>query len=155
MLEYNSNYSETTGGLSFFSKDKATNFNNDIANTDFFKSSKYKVKLLGSTVAKGNNGILKNCENCPPLKYLSNFWRSLEVPLINCKVESKLRWMKHCVLSELGNGNDNDNLDSNKIIFTIKDKKLYVSVANLSAKDNPKSSKLLSKGSERLVYWNE
>ena len=77
------------------------------------------------------------------------------MPLINCKVESKLRWMKHCVLSELGNGNDNDNLDSNKIIFTIKDNKLYVSVVNLSAKDNPKSSKLLSKRSERLVYWNE
>ena len=59
-----------------------------------------------------------------PLKHLSNFWISLEMPLINCKVELKLKWTKYCVLSAAGadvNGNDNDN-----IIFTIKDTKLYL-----------------------------
>ena len=49
----------------------------------------------------------------------------------------------------------NDNNDGNNIIFTIKDTELYVPVLTLSARDNQKSSKLLSKGSERLVYWNE
>ena len=49
----------------------------------------------------------------------------------------------------------NDNNDGNNIIFTIKDTELYVPVVTLSARDNQKSSKLLSKGSERLVYWNE
>ena len=49
----------------------------------------------------------------------------------------------------------NDNNDDNNIIFTIKDTELYVPVVTLSARDNQKSSKLLSKGSERLVYWNE
>ena len=53
------------------------------------------------------------------LKYLHNFWRSLEVPLINCKVELKLKWVKYCVLSEAGADNVND---SSNIIFTIKDK---------------------------------
>ena len=60
----------------------------------------------------------------PPRLGLSNLWRSLEMPLINCKVELKLKWTKYCVLSAAGadvNGNDNDN-----IIFTIKDTKLYV-----------------------------
>ena len=61
--------------------------------------------------------------------------------------------MKHCVLSLLGN--DNDNADSNNIIFTIKDTKLYVPVITLSAKDYQKLSRLLSKGLERPLFWND
>ena len=60
LIEYSSNYSETTESLWFYSKDKATNFNTDIENTDDFKSFKYKAKLIGNTVAEGANGIL-NC----------------------------------------------------------------------------------------------
>ena len=75
------------------------------------------------------------------------------MPLINWKVELKLKWTKYCVLS--GAGGDNANASSNNIIFTIKDTKLYVSVVTLSGKDNQKLSKLLSKGFERSVYWNE
>ena len=71
------------------------------------------------------------------------------MPLINCKVELKLIWTKHCVLSAAGNNDDNN------IVFTIKDTKLYVPVVTLSARDNQKLSKLLSKGFERSVYWNE
>ena len=52
-------------------------------------------------------------------------------------------------------GNDNTNANYNNIVFTIKDTKLYVAVVTLSAKDNKKLSKLLSKGFERSVYWNE
>ena len=73
--------------------------------------------------------------------------------LINCRVKLKLRWTKHCVLSVLVNENNNANVDSNNTIFAIKDTKLYVPVVSLSAKDNQKLSKLLSKGFERLVYW--
>ena len=75
--------------------------------------------------------------------------------LIHCKVELKLRWMKHCVLSVLDNENYNANVDSNNIIFTIKDTKLYIPVVTLSVKDNQKLSKLLSKGFEKSVYWDE
>ena len=50
---------------------------------------------------------------------------------------------------------DNNNAISNNIIFTIKDTKLYVPIATLSAKDNQKPSKLLSEGFERSVYWNK
>ena len=72
-----------------------------------------------------------------PLKYSTNSWRSLEMPLINCKVELKFRWTKHCVLSVSGT----EMLmlfHDNNIIFTIKDTKLYVPVVTLSAKDNQK-----------------
>ena len=100
------------------------------------------------------NGILRNATTVVPLKCLSNFWRSLEMPLINCKVELKLKWAKYCLLSAAGSDNVN-NIDSNNIIFTIKDTKFYVPVVTLSARDNQKLSKLLSKGFERSVYWNE
>ena len=65
-----------------------------------------------------------------PLKYLSNFWRSLEIPLINCKVELKLKWKRYYVLSAAGADNNNDNNKANNIIFAMKDTKLYVHVLN-------------------------
>ena len=75
---------------------------------------------------------------------------------INCKVESKLKWANYCILSATGNDNNiNENANANNIIFTIKDTKLYVPVVTLSAKDNQKLSKLVSKGFERSFYWNE
>ena len=61
-----------------------------ILQTNNFKSFKYKAKLLGNTVAQpapnAANRMLRNATIVVPLKYLSNFWRSLEMPLINCKV---------------------------------------------------------------------
>ena len=119
------------------------------------------AKLLGNTVAQpapnAVDGILENAAIAVPLKYQSNFWRSLEIPLINCEVELKLRWTKHCALSVLDVANDDndDGANSNNIIFAIKDTELYVPGFTLLAKDNQKLLKLLSKGFERLVYWNE
>ena len=77
------------------------------------------------------------------------------MPLINCKVELKLRWTKYCVLAIVGTDNVSGNDDNNNIIFTIKYTKLYVPVVTLSARDNQKLSELLSKGSERSLYSNE
>ena len=87
LAEYNSNYSETTEILWFYSKDEAISFK-----PDNFKSFTYNAKLLGNTAAQplpnAGNGLLKNATVL--LKYLSNFLRSLEMPLINCKVELNL-----------------------------------------------------------------
>ena len=79
------------------------------------------------------------------------------MPLISGRVELKLRWKKHRVLSALGlvNADNEDSANSDKVIFTTKDTKLYVSVFTLSAKDNQKLSKLLREESERSVCWNE
>ena len=101
MLKSNSsNYYETTGSLWFYSKDEATDFNPDIINDNNFKSFKYKAKLLGKTEAQPNpnnvHGILKIETLAVPLKYLSNFWRSLEMPWIHCKVE--LNWKVLCFI---------------------------------------------------------
>ena len=102
LIGYCSNYSETTGGLWFYSKDEVTDFYADIANDNNFKSFKYKYKLLGNTQ--------------------SNF----QMPLINCMVELKHKCTKYCVLSAAGVDNVNGIDDDNNIVFTIKDTKLYV-----------------------------
>ena len=87
------------------------------------------------------------------LEYLINFRRSLEKPLINCKVEFKLKWTNHCVLSAAGA--DNTNANPRNIIFTFRDTKLYVPVVSLSAKDNWKLSKDFSRGFEKSGFWNK
>ena len=80
-----------------------------------------------------------------PLKYFTKFWRSLEMPLINCKVELSLTRNSNYALSNLvGNST-----------FTITDAKLYVPIVTLSTEDNAKLSKLLSEGFKRPVYLNK
>ena len=90
LTEYSPNYSKTTGNLWFCSKNEATDFNVDIASANNFKSFKYNDKLIGNTVADEANGILKNATSAVRLAYLSNFWRSPEMPLIKCKVELRI-----------------------------------------------------------------
>ena len=85
-----------------------------------------------------------------PLKYLCNIWISLEIPLINRKVELKLKWTKNCVLAT--GGVDNVNANDNNIIFTIKHRKLYDPAVILTANGNQKLSKLFRKEFEILVY---
>ena len=83
LIEYSSNYSETTGSLWFYSKDNATDFNANIEKTDNLKSFKYNANLLRNTEADNANGILKYATIATPLKHLRKFWKSLEMPLIN------------------------------------------------------------------------
>ena len=150
LLEYSSNYSDTTGSVCFYSKDEATSFNNDVANVNNFTSLKYKVKLLGKTLTQPApshaNGTLTNATTSMTLKlpyHFSYISRSFKTPLINCKFEFKLRSTKHCLSSVLVNESDNANVHFNNIIFTIKDTKLYVLIVTLSAKDNQKLLKRL------------
>ena len=79
-----------------------------------------------------------------PLKYLSNFWRSLEMSLINCKVELSLKCYETCLLTT-----------ATTATFEINDAKLYVPIVTLSVEDNSKLSKLLSEGFKRSIHWTE
>ena len=89
-------------------------------------SFKYKQKVTGSA---GNDGT-KNVEIMVPLKYLSNFWRTLEMPLINCEINLILTWSANCVTS---------NAAANQVTtFAITDTKLYVPVVTFSTEDNAK-----------------
>ena len=70
-----------------------------MTNDDNAPSFKYKANLIGNTE---NNGIKKGVKIAVPLKCLSNFWRSLEMPLISCKIELSLKWIENFVLSTAG-----------------------------------------------------
>ena len=143
LIEYNDNYSDTSGSLQNFKRDEIIR-NINLTN-DNSLSFKYKSNLIGNTDADGANRKKESVKIVVPLKYLSNFWRSLEIPLINCKVELSLRLCENCILSNVA-GNST---------FKITDAKLYVPVVTLSTEDNAKLSKLLTEGFKRSVYWNK
>ena len=82
LIEYSGNYSDTSGSLWDFKRDEIAD-NENITNDDNTPAFKYKASVLGNT---GNNGTKNGIKIAVPLKYLSNFWRSLDMPLINCKL---------------------------------------------------------------------
>ena len=112
--------------------------------TNTSSSFKYKIDLLGDPVVD-NNVARRNLKVVVPLKYLSNFFRSLEMPLINCKIKLNLTWKEECVLS-------NQRSDA---VFIINDTKLYVPVVTLSEEDNKDFIEQQNKGFQRSIYWNE
>ena len=121
-------------------------------NDDNAPSFKYKANLITNTVA---NGPKKGVKIAVPLKYLGNFWRSLEMPLINCKVELSLKWIENCVLTTTEvDANVNAN-GADSATFEITDAKLYVPILTLSAEDNAKLSKLLCEGFKSSIYWKK
>ena len=125
LLEYSDNYEDTTGSLYQFKRDEPPDNNGVVtANTT---SLSYKS-------IDGVNGI----KLVVPLKYISNFFRSLEMPLVNCKVDLELTWTKDCVFSS-------DDAAANTVVsFNITDAKLYVPIVTLSTKDNSNLTKQLN-----------
>ena len=129
LIEYIDNYSDTSGSLWNFKRDEITN-NTNVTNDDNAPSFKYKSNLIDNTEDDGKkNGV----KIAVPLKYLSNFWRSLKMPLINCKVELSLKWYETCLLTT-----------ATTATLKITDAKLYVPIVTLSVEDNPKLLKLLN-----------
>ena len=85
LLEYCKNYRKTTGSLWNYYRDKP---NNPLSSN--FESFKYKTSIVGKTPE--NNDLLTNAKVVIPLKHLRNFWRVLNIPLINCELELILTW---------------------------------------------------------------
>ena len=151
LIEYIDNYSDTSGSLWQFKRDEITD-NADVTNDDNAPSFKYKASIIGDT---GNNGIKNGVKIAVPLKFLSNFWRSLEMPLINCKVELSLKWIESCILNTAAIGANVNATGADSETFKITDAKRYVPIVTLSIEDNSKLSKLLNEGFKRPICWNE
>ena len=83
-----------------------------------------------------------------PLKYLSNFWRTLEMPLINCEVELILTWSENCVMISANAANQNPT-------FTTTETTLHVPIVTLSTQDNAKLSPQLKSDFKRTISWNK
>ena len=145
LIEYSDNYQDSSATLYQYKRDEPPEANaiNDLT-TDTSSSFKYKVELLGNPVLDDN--IAKgSVKVVVPLKYLTNFFRSVEMPLINCKIKLNLTWKKECVLST----------DAGDTVFIINDTKMYVPVVTLSKEDNKNFIEQQNKGFQRSIYWNE
>ena len=139
LIEYSDNYSDTSGSLWQFKRDEIEGDVDLTVNAQHIPNNSSSFKYKSSFITN-RNGV----KIAVPLKYLSNFWRSLEMPLINCKVELSLKWYENCILSSAGTA----------ATFAITDTKLYVPVVTLKTEGNVQLSKLLNEGFKRLVYWN-
>ena len=181
LLEYSKNYRKTTGSLYNYYRDELS----DDRNNDNFgdikvvnsKAFKYKNKIIGntynvdSTIANpaggsripnpnyvANNSGKKFIELAIPLKYLGNFWRALNMPLISCEVCLELKWNKNCVITSiqrevnLDGGNTEASTDAS---LAISDCKLYVPVITLSKDDEIKLLTNLKYGFKREIKWNK
>ena len=167
LIEYSDNYTKTTGSLWQYCKDipvrnnnnnnnnknnnnKNNNNNNNNNNNDnqvinftannLTDSFNFKVKFTGQT---DDNGT-KDVEIMIPLKYISNFWRTLEMPLINCEVNLIFTWSSTCVIVATG-------IPNQTATFTITDTKLYVPVVTLSTQENTKFLQQLKSGFKRVI----
>ena len=134
LIEYSDNYAKTTGILWQYCKDiPARNAATDeiiaFDENNLTDSFKFKAKITGQTRVDGT----KDVEIIVPLKYLSNFWRTLEMSLINCEV----------------------NLILTFSTFAITDTKLYVPVETLSTQENTKFLQQLKSGFKRVINWNK
>ena len=148
LIEYSDNYAKTTGSLWQYCKDiPALNVNDEITHFtqgNLTNSFNFKVKITDRT----GNGGTKDAEIMVPLKYFSNFWRTLEMPLINCDANLILTWSSVCVLIATNTPNQNAT-------FAITDTKLYIPVVTLSAQENAKFIQQLKSGFKRVINWNK
>ena len=145
LIEYSDNYQDSSATLYQYKRDEPPdNLANNLTTVNS-RSFKYKVNLLGNPADGGNNIRKLSVKIVVPFKYLSNFFRSLEMPLINCKVKLNLTWKKECVSSN----------QAGAAVFIINDTKLYVPVVTLSKEDNKDSIEQQNKGFQRSIYWNE
>ena len=149
LIEYSNNYSKTSRSLWQYCKDiPAVNNNGDIVNfnganaTDSFN---FKTKITGQT---DNDGEINDTEIMFPLKYLSSFRRTLEMPLINYGVNLILTWSENCVIIYTDIANQIPT-------FTITERNLYVPVVTLSTQDNAKLLPQLKSCFKRTINWNK
>ena len=156
LIEYSDNYQDLSATLYQYKRDELPE-DNAVADltADNSDSFKYKIKLLvniNQLAADAARVERLNVKVVVPLKYLSNFFRSLEMPLINCKIKLNLTWKKECVLSTL---DDDAANPENNAVFIINDTKLYVPVVNLSKEDNKDFIEQQNEGFQRSIYWSE
>ena len=136
LIEYRDKYSKTSESLWQYPKDDP---DDNIADSESFK---FKLKITGKTPDDGNT---KDVEIIVPLKYLSNFWRALGMPLINCEVNLILTWSKDFVITN----------STGEEKFALTETKLYVPVVTLSTEDNEKLLQQLKSGFKKTISRNK
>ena len=144
LIESSDNYAETSASLWQYYRDQP---NDNLADSKSFKS---KIDITGKTP---NDGHKKDVEIMVPLKYLSNFWRTLEMPLINCEINLILTWSSTCVILTWSSTCVITN-STGAGTFAITDTSLYAPVMTLSTQENTKLLQQLKSGFKRATNWN-
>ena len=144
LIEYSDNYSKTSRSLWQYCKD-ITAANNDDSIVEFnganaTDSLNFKAKMIGQTEDNGK----KEVEIMIPLKYLSNFWWTLRMSLINCKIDLILNWSENCVVVFT-------DVADQGATFLMTEVKLYVPVFTLSTQDNAKLLQQLKLGLKKPI----
>ena len=155
LIEYSNNYPKTSGSLWQYCKEIPAVDNNgnivDFNGANTTDSFNFKTKITDQTADNNNSGNIAgrvDVEKMVPLKYLSNFWRTLEMHLINCEVELILEWSANCVIIYT-------NVNNQVPTFTITEINLYVPVVTLSTQDNAKLLPQLQSNFKRTISWNK
>ena len=164
VIEYNNSYLKTTGSFWNYYRDEPNSSANNNINYSIkdSKSFEYKASITGKL--EGNT-TKKEAEIVVPLKFLRNFLRTLDMPVIDCEVNLILTWSKSCVLTskatrvavpaEGGNpvviGIDNPT----NATFKITDTKLYVPVITLSTGNDKKLLEQLRTRFKRTIKWKK
>ena len=178
LFEYCKNYRKTTGSFLNYYRDQPNNPPTINCNAEPITNSesfKYKSSITGKTsnanqengenTKQGNTKIKKNLEIVVPLKYLSNFWRTLDMPLINCEVSLTLTWSENCVLTDIttqtaraaqGDNPARERIDApTNATFKITDTKLNFPVVTLSTENDKTLLEQLRTGFKRTIKWNK
>ena len=138
LIEYTDNYADSSGSLYQFKRDEypmndAGNPNN--VALDNSTSFKYKASVLGKADdADGSDRSLKNTKIVVSLKYLTNFFRSLEMPLVNYKMHLELNWKYNCVMYGADTYAGGDNANNKETKFQITTTKLHVPIVTYQLK---------------------
>ena len=173
LLEYSKNYRKNTESLYNYYRDELTDdgVDNNFTNLKVVDSNafKYKNKITGNTynVSAGAAGYDANkngtqeIELAIPLKYLGNFWRALNMPLISCEVSLELKWNKNCIITSLEKrlllsiSNVARDDTPTGATLSINGCKLYIPVVTLSEDDEIKLLTNLKSGFTREIIWNK
>ena len=172
LLEYSKNYRKTIGSLYNYYRDELSDDNNpnNFPNTNVVNSGafEYKNKITGNTYdvagsAAGHDANRvgkKEIELAIPLKYLGNFWRALNIPLISCEVSLELKWNKNCIITsveevQIDAGPPPVNAPPTGATLAINACKLYMPVVTLSEDDEIKLLTNLKSGFTREIIWNK
>ena len=181
LLEHSKSYRKTIRSLYNYYRDELSdnaddnNFGNiKVVNSNTFK---YKNKIIGNTydvdaripnpdcagqtdnpIYIPNKNGMQEVELGITLKYLGNFWRALNIPLISCEVSLELKWIKNCVITSLEQrdiGGGNRDNDPTGAMLSMTDCKLYVPVVTLSKDDEIKLLTNLKSGFKREIIWKK
>ena len=160
LLEYSKNHEKTSGSLFNYYRDEPSEITIGAGNNaiNISKSFDYKTEITGSLDAGEDEK--EDVIIATPLKYLGNFWRSLDITLINCEITLILSWHKECVLvgrafrgpPAAAANRINSPTDAK---FEITDCKLYIPVVTLSAENDNKLLEQLKSGFRRSIKWNK